>query len=63
MMSLEDLEEMDVSVEYPLTVFDQEKFVVENGQLVATTATINEEEIVPTDGPTLPGSVSLSNYF
>ena len=59
-MSLEDLETMDVSVEYPLTMFDQEKFVVENGQLVATTATINEDKITDTDGPALEGYRPLS---
>jgi hypothetical protein len=62
-LSLQDLEDMDVSVEYPLTLFDQEKFVVENGQLVATTATINEEQIIPTEGPTLPGYLFLIEFF
>lgn len=59
-MSLADLEDMDVSVEYPLTIFDQEKFVVENGELVGTTGTINDDEITHTIGKPLGGYNSLS---
>ena len=58
-MSLADLEDMDVSVEFPLTLFDQEKFVVENGELVGTTATINEDEITHTIGKPLGGYTPL----
>lgn len=54
-MSLADLEDMDVSVEYPLTIFDQEKFVVEDGELVGTTATISEDKITHTIGKPLDG--------
>jgi hypothetical protein len=57
-MSLADLEDLDVSVEYPLTIFDQEKFVVEAGELVGTTATINEDEITHTIGKPLDGFTS-----
>jgi hypothetical protein len=54
-MSFADLEDMDVSVEYPLTIFDQEKFVVEDGELVGTTATISEDEVTHTIGKPLDG--------
>lgn len=47
-MSLADLEDVDA-------LFDQEKFVVENGELVGTTATINEDEITQTTGKPLEG--------
>jgi len=46
---------MDVAVEYPLTMFDEEKFVVENGELVGTTATISEESITHIPGQQLDG--------
>jgi len=58
-MTLKDLEDMDVSVEYPLTMFDEEKFVVENGELVGTTATISEESITHIPGLHLEGYCSL----
>lgn len=54
-MSRSDLEDLDVSVEFPLTMYDQEKFVVEDGELVGTTATIEKDEIIHTNGKPLDG--------
>jgi hypothetical protein len=53
-----DLEDMDVSVQGPLTLLDEEKFEIEDGQLVATSGTISDNRIVSTSGKTLNGSVS-----
>lgn len=62
-MTLKDLEDMDVAVEYPLTMFDEEKFVVANGELVGTTATISEESITHIPGLQLEGYSSSSRLF
>src|ERR1700737_4179068 len=55
-LSRADLEDMDVAVEYPLTLFDLEKFEVKDGELVATTGTIEEGQITPIAGKHLEGS-------
>lgn len=53
-MSLADLEDRDVALHYPLTIFDQGKFVVEAGESVGiTTATISDDEITHTIGKPL----------
>jgi hypothetical protein len=56
------LEDMDVAVEYPLTLFDLEKFEVKDGELVATTGTIQEGQITPISGKHLDGSEPLSDH-
>ena len=58
-LSMGDLEDMDVSLAYPLTYFDQEKFVVEDGELAATAARFYDGEIKNTVGRTLQGSKFL----
>ena len=65
-MTIKDLEDMDVAVEYPLTVYDEEKFETKDGELAATTATISEESITNIPGPQLdgyPSDLSPSHYL
>jgi hypothetical protein len=54
-MTQADLEDLDVAVQYPLTMLDQEKFVVEAGELAATSAIFSEGTITLTDGRSLDG--------
>jgi hypothetical protein len=54
-MSRSDLEDLDVSVEFPLTMYDQEKFVVQDGELAGTTGIIKDDEISHTSGKSLDG--------
>ena len=58
-----DLEYMGASVEPPLASFDRAKFVLVNGQLVGTTATINEDEITRTIGERLDGYHPLTATY
>jgi len=54
-MSQADLEDLDVSVQGPLTEIDQEKFVVKDGEVVGTTAVISVDGVVRTNGRILDG--------
>lgn len=58
-MSVAEREDMDVSVEYPLTMLDEEKFVVDGGELTGTTGLINGGAItgIHIEGKALNGSV------
>jgi len=54
-MSQADLQDLDVSVQGPLTEIDQEKFVVKDGEVVGTTAVISADEVTKTKIKSLDG--------
>ena len=54
-LSLADLEDMDVSVHYPLTLLDQEKFVLQDGEVAGTTGIIDSSSITKTNGRDIEG--------
>src|ERR1700685_802005 len=58
-MSQADLEDLDVSVQGPLTKIDQEKFVVKNGEVVGTTAVISADGGRRTNGKSLDGYIVI----
>lgn len=49
-LTLEDLDRMDVAYDDELTVFDLERMQLEEGEIVGTTALIENENIVLTGG-------------
>ena len=61
-LSLADLEDMDVSVHYPLSLLDQEKFVLQNGEVAGTTGIIDGNSVKKTNGRDIEGSVLVIYY-
>ena len=62
-LTFADLEDMDVSVEMPLTINEEEKFEVKDGELTATTGTINGADIIQTNGKYLEGYVHPDSTY
>ena len=54
-LSLADLEDMDVSVHYPLGLLDQEKFVLQDGEVAGTTGIIDGSSVTKTNGRDIEG--------
>ena len=50
----EDMNRMDLAYEDELTVFDCEKVMVEDGEVVGTTAIVNEQNQLELTGGRLP---------
>lgn len=55
----DDLNRMDVAYEEGLTVFDCEGVMVEEGEVVGTTAFVNEQNQLELTGGRLPAGSSL----
>jgi len=49
--TMADMENMDVATSEDLTQHDLERLILEDGEVVGSTAIVEEEEIVVTDGP------------
>jgi hypothetical protein len=49
-LTLEDLSRMDVDYEEDLTIFDLERMQLEDGEVVGTTAVVEDQKIVLTGG-------------
>jgi hypothetical protein len=45
-----DIDRMDFAYQNPSSAFDHEKFWIEDGELVGVTATIEGNEVKPTNG-------------
>jgi len=58
-LSMSDLEDLDVGIAFPLTMSEEEKFVVKGGKLTATSGVIRGEQITQTAGK----EQTLERYF
>lgn len=49
-LNMADIDRMDFAYQNPSSAFDHEKFWIEDGELVGVTATIEGNEVKPTNG-------------
>ena len=49
-LTLEDMSRMDVAYDEDLTIFDLERMQLEDGEVVGTTAVVEDEKLVLTNG-------------
>lgn len=57
-LTLEDMGRMDVAYDEDLTIFDLERMQLEDGEVVGTTAIIEDHELVLTGGKLPSGLVT-----
>lgn len=50
----EDLARFDIAYEEPLTMFDHERMLLENGEVVGNTAMLNDQHLIETIPCSLP---------